>query len=63
MRFDAWYNRQASRKHGGLDLLAYIEHMQSDESRIPTHGTKDCFAAGAAIDKIMYFIILCGDTE
>jgi hypothetical protein len=24
---------------------------------------KNCFAAGAAIDQIMYFITLCGDTE
>jgi hypothetical protein len=27
------------------------------------HVTINCFAAGAAIDQIMYFIILCGDTE
>jgi hypothetical protein len=27
------------------------------------HVTIDCFAARAAIDQIMYFTILCGDTE
>jgi hypothetical protein len=26
-------------------------------------GTKDCFAAGASIDQIMYFVALCEDTE
>jgi hypothetical protein len=30
---------------------------------VHTHGTKNCFAAGAAIDQIMYFITLCGDME
>jgi hypothetical protein len=29
MRFDAWYIRQANRRHGGLGLLAYIERTVS----------------------------------
>jgi hypothetical protein len=58
MRFDAWYIRQASRRHGGLGLL----HRAHSESCIRTV-QKNCFAAGAAIDQIMYFITLCGDTE
>jgi hypothetical protein len=53
--------------HGTLDRrvadtaawIYYIEHTVSRH----THGTKNCFAAGAAIDQIMYFITLCGDTE
>jgi hypothetical protein len=61
MRFDARYIRQASRRHGGLGLLSYIERTVS---RAYTRGTKkNCFAAEAAIDQIMYFITLCGDTK
>jgi hypothetical protein len=61
MRFDARYIRQASRRHGGLGLLSCIERTVS---RAYTRGTKkNCFAAGAAIDQIMYFITLCGDTK
>jgi hypothetical protein len=55
--------------HGTLDRrvadmaawVYYIEHTCS-ESCIRTV-QKNCFAAGAAIDQIMYFITLCGDTE
>jgi hypothetical protein len=58
MRFDAWYIRQASRRHGGLGLL-YIEHTES-----PANARyKNCFAAGAATDLIMYFITLYEDKE
>jgi hypothetical protein len=60
MRFDARYIRQASRRHGGLGLLACIERTVS---RAYARYKKNCFAAGAAIDQIMYFITLCGDTK
>jgi hypothetical protein len=60
MRFDAKYIRQPSCRHGGLGLLACIERRVS---RAYTRGTKKTFAAGAAIDQIMYIITLCGDTK
>jgi hypothetical protein len=61
MRFDARYISQASRRHGGLGLLAYIK--QTVMSRSYARYKKTCFAAGAAIDQFMYFITLCGDTK
>jgi hypothetical protein len=60
MRFDARYIRQASRRHGGLGLFVYIERAVS---LAYARYKKNSFAAGAAIDQIMYFITLYGDTK
>jgi hypothetical protein len=57
MRFDAWYIRQVSRRHAAW--VYYIEHSDSCIRTVQNN----CFAAGAAIEQIMYFITLCGDTE
>jgi hypothetical protein len=57
MRFDARYIRQASRKHGGLGLLACIERTVS---RAYARYKKSCFAAGAAIDQVMYYYFMWG---
>jgi hypothetical protein len=53
--------------HGTLDrraadMAAWVYYIEHTLSRAYAQ-YKICFAAGAAIDQIMHFITLCGDTE
>jgi hypothetical protein len=56
MIFDASCN-----SHGGLGLLACIERIIL--SRANARYKKSCFADGAAIDQLVFFITSCDDTK
>jgi hypothetical protein len=45
------------------DMAAWDYYIEHTVSHAYAQYKKNCFAAGAAIGQIMYFINLCGDTE